>query len=126
MPVILHLTEEVLDFKEFVKAYLGVRIVALEGHTNRQQFRFCKDSNGCPLMQFKYFCTNSDWLAEACGGIRLWNENADGRPLVPRGDPLALASQRGKSFDEVCKGIDGFANLGGQWLMRTCLKSFGG
>ena len=46
MPVILHLIEEVLDFKGFVKGYLGVRKGALEGHTNGQQFRFYKGSHG--------------------------------------------------------------------------------
>ena len=32
---------------------------------------------------------------------------------MPRGDPLALVPQREKSFDEVCKGIDGFVNIWG-------------
>ena len=113
MPVIPHLIKEVLDFKGFVKGHFGVRQGALEGHTNGQQFKFYKDSNGLPLMQFKYLCIDSDWLPEAGGGIRLWNENTDGRPLVPRSDPLALARQRGKSFDEVCKGIDEYVNLWG-------------
>ena len=46
------------------------------------------------------------------GGIRLWKETSDGRPRVPRGSLVPLALQIMRSFDEVCKGLDGIAFWG--------------
>ena len=45
-PVILHLIEEVPDFKKFVEGYLCTGHDALAGHTNAQQFKFYQNSNG--------------------------------------------------------------------------------
>ena len=49
-PIILHLIEEVLDFKKFVEGYLCTRRDALARHTNAQQFKFYQNGNGWPLM----------------------------------------------------------------------------
>ena len=62
-------------------------------------------------MQYKLWCTNSDWLPKNNGGIQLWQETADGRPKVPSGSPVRLGSQRMKNFDEITKGLSGFVNL---------------
>ena len=45
-PVILHLIEEVPDFKKFVEGYLCIGCDALAGHTNAQQFKFYQNGNG--------------------------------------------------------------------------------
>jgi hypothetical protein len=70
--VIPHLIEEVPNFKAFVDGFLYTGNDALEGHTNAQQFKFYKDGNGWPMMQYKLFCTDSEWLPRENGGIRLW------------------------------------------------------
>ena len=61
-PVIPHPIEEVPDFKKFVEGYLCTRRDALARHTNAQQFKFYRNGNGWPLMQYKLLCTNSKWL----------------------------------------------------------------
>ena len=90
-PVIPHLIEEVLDFKEFVHRYLGTGGDFLEGHSTSQQFKFYVDSNGWPLMEHKNLCMDIKWQPEDGKGICLWFETADGRPKVPRGSPRPLA-----------------------------------
>jgi hypothetical protein len=88
--VIPHLIEEVPNFKAFVDDYLCSGNDALQGHTNAQQFKFYKDANGWPLMQYNLWCTNSEWLPKENGGIWLWQETADGRPKVRSGSPVPL------------------------------------
>jgi hypothetical protein len=68
--VILHLIEEVPNFKSFVDGYLSGNDT-LQGHTNAQQFKFYKDAYGWPLMQYKLWCTDSEWLPKENGGIWL-------------------------------------------------------
>jgi hypothetical protein len=89
-PIIPHLIEEVPNFKAFVDGYLCSGNAALQGHTNAQQFKFYKDDNGWPMMQYKLLCTNSDWLPKEKGGIRLWQETVDGRPKLPSGSPIPV------------------------------------
>ena len=110
-PVIPHLIEEVPDFKKFVEGYLCTGHDALAGHTNAQQFKFYRNGNGWPLMQYKLLCTDNQWLPKEGGGIRLWKESEDGSPKVPHGDPKALKAQKMRGHDEVCKGLGGFLNL---------------
>ena len=109
--VIPHLIEEVPDFKKFVEGYVCTGRDALAGHTNAQQFKFYRNGNGWPLMQYKLLCTNNQWLPKEGGGIRLWKEIEDGSPKVPRGDPKALKPQKMRGHDEVYKGLGGFLNL---------------
>ena len=70
-PVIPHLIEEVPDFKKFVEGYLCTGHDALARHTNAQQFKFYRNGNGWPLMQYKLLCTDNEWLPKEGGGIRL-------------------------------------------------------
>ena len=70
-PIIPHLIEEVPDFKKFVEGYLCTGRDALAGHTNAQQFKFYRNGNGWPLMQYKLLCTDNQWLPKEGGGIRL-------------------------------------------------------
>ena len=106
-PVIPHLIEEVPNFKAFVQGYLHTGDDSLQGHSQAQQFKFYKNANGWPLMQYKILCTDSDWLPKEGGGICLWKETFDGRPRVPRGSPAPLAPHLMHCFDEVCKELDG-------------------
>jgi hypothetical protein len=112
-PVIPHFIEEVPDFKGFVEGYLHTGDDSLQGHSQAQQFKFYKDSNGWPLMQYKILCTDIDWLPKEGGGIRLWKETSDGCPKVPRGSPSPLGPQLMRSFEEVCKGVDSYIALWG-------------
>ena len=89
-PIIPHLIEEVPDFKKFVEGYLCTGRDALARHTNAQQFKFYRNGNGWPLMQYKLLCTNKEWLPKEGGGIRLWKETEEGSPKVPCGDPVAV------------------------------------
>ena len=59
-PVIPHLIKEVPNFKSFVDGFFCTSIDALERHTNAQQFKFYKDENGWPMMQYKLFCMDSE------------------------------------------------------------------
>ena len=110
-PVIPHFIEEVPDFKSFVDGYMGSSGNFLEGHSGSQQFKFCMDSDGWPIMEYKNLCTDSEWLPEHGKGIRLWNETEDGRPKVPNGTPLPLKPHEMKNFGEIKKGINGFIGL---------------
>ena len=109
--VIPHLIEEVPDFKKFVEGYLCTGRDALAGHTNAQQFKFYRNGNGWPLMQYKLLCTDNEWLPKEGGGIWFWKETEDGSPKVPSGDPMPLRPQKMRGHDEVCKGVGGFLNL---------------
>ena len=107
-PVIPHFIEELPDFKRFVEGYLGKGGDHLEGHSTGQQFKFHMHSDGWPIMEFKYFCTDLKWSPHHGNGIRLWSETEDGRPNVPKGSPPPLPPHKMKSHDEVCKGLSSF------------------
>ena len=110
-PVIPHFIDEVPDFKKFVEGYLCTGRDALASHTNAQQFKFYKDTNGWPLMQYKLLCIDNEWLPKESGGIWLWKETEDGLPKVLVGDLKALKPQKMHGHDEVCKELSGFLNL---------------
>jgi hypothetical protein len=96
---------------EDIDGYLCSGDDTLQGHTNAQQFKFYKDDNGWPLMQYKLWCIDSDWLPKENGDIRLWQGHVDGRPKVPSGSPVPLGPHRMRNFDEITKGLSGFVNL---------------
>ena len=110
-PVIPHLIKEVPNFKAFVDGYLCSGKDALLGHTNAQQFKFYKDDNGWPLMQYKLWLASSDWLPKENGDIWLWQEIVDGRPKLPSSSLVSLGPHKMKNFDEITKGLCGFVNL---------------
>jgi hypothetical protein len=87
--VIPHLIEEVPNFKAFVDDFYSGNHI-LQGHTNAQQFKFYK----MVMMQYKLWCTDSEWLLKENGGIRLWQETADGCPKVPSGSISASSSEK--------------------------------
>jgi hypothetical protein len=111
IPVVPHLIQEVPDFKGFIDPCICKKGEALEGHTTAQAFKFYRNPNGWPLMQYKRYCTDAEWLPKEGGGIRLWREDNEGKPILPTGEPNALAPQQMRNHSEITKGIGGFINL---------------
>lgn len=72
-------------------------------------------------MQYIRLCIDFNLLPTEGRGIHLWIKTTDRRMIIFTCDPLLLATYRGRGFNEVCKGIDGFINLSVQWQMKTCL-----
>ena len=62
VPTIHHLIEEVPDFKKFIEDGIADGENALFGHTKAHQFKFYVDASGCPVMKYKLFCTDDEWL----------------------------------------------------------------
>jgi hypothetical protein len=94
IPVIPHLIKEVRDFKGFIDICICQKRDAIEGHTTAQQFKFFKNPNSWPLMQYKHHCTDLEWLPKQDGGIRLWKEDNEGKPILSNGEPNALLLQQ--------------------------------
>ena len=109
--VIPHLIEEVPNFKKFVEGYLCIGHDTLTRHTNTQHFKFYRNANSWPLMQYKLLCTNNKWLPKEGGRIRLLKQTEDGLPKVLLGDLKALKPQKMCGHDEVCKGLGVILNL---------------
>jgi hypothetical protein len=108
IPTIPHLIKEVPDFKGFIVGYIVEGDEALEGHTKAQQFKFFVDSQSCLMMKYIIFCNDNDWLPKEGGGIKLWREDKEGRPLWPRGEPATLSAQSMKNLDGIVRGISRF------------------
>ena len=70
VPTVPHLIEEVPDFKAFIEGSL--LDASLTGHTKAQLFKFYLNSTGVPIMKYKHYCTDSDWLPSEGEGIKLW------------------------------------------------------
>ena len=60
LPTILHLIEEVLDFKGFIAKFITKNDEALDGHTKAQKFMFFVDSNGCSMMKYRIHYSDND------------------------------------------------------------------
>jgi hypothetical protein len=81
---------------------------ALEGHMKAQQFKSYVDSSGCPMMKYRILCTDTNWLPKEGGGIKLWQEDEEGRALWPCGKPTPVSVQPLRNLEEILKGITGF------------------
>jgi hypothetical protein len=108
IPTILHLIEEVPNFKGFIAGCIAEGDGALEGHTKVQQFKFYVNSNGYPIMKYRILCTDTNWLPKEDGGIELWQEDKEERVLWPHGKPVPLSAQPMKNLEEILRGISGF------------------
>jgi len=89
VPTICHLIEEVPNFKAFIEDSLLDGDKALVGDTKVQQFKFYLNSVGVPIMKYKRYCMDSDWLSEK-GRIKLWKEDSEGQNLWPVGSLCML------------------------------------
>ena len=104
IPTIPHHIEEVLDFKKFIEGGIVVGENALLGHTKAQQFKFYVDVSGCPMMKYKLFCTDDDWLPRD-GGIKLWKDDLQGRAMWPHGFPIVVQPSSMRNIDEIKRGL---------------------
>jgi hypothetical protein len=111
IPVVLHLVEEVRNFKGFIDSFICKKGEALEGHTAAQVFKFYGNPNGWPLMQYKHYCTNAEWLPKEGGRIRLWRQDNEGKPILSTRELSALAPHQMRNHSNIAKGIGGFINL---------------
>ena len=71
VPTVLHLIEEVPDFKAFIEGSHLDRDESLVGHTKAQQFKFYLNSTSVPIMKYKHYIMDSDWLPKEGEGIKL-------------------------------------------------------
>ena len=79
------------------------------GHTKVHQFKFYVDSSGTPVLKYKIYCHDKEWLPKGEGnGIKLWKEDSEGRSLWPRGVPDAVKPETMRHLPEVVKGLSGF------------------
>jgi hypothetical protein len=60
------------------------------------------------MMKYRILCIDPDWLPKEGGGIKLWQEDEEGRALWPRGEPAPLSPQPMKNLEEILRGISGF------------------
>jgi hypothetical protein len=60
------------------------------------------------MMKYRILCSDSDWLPNEGGGIKLWREDDEGRAVLPCGGPPALRAQSMRYLDEIVKGISIF------------------
>ena len=108
IPTIPHLIEEVPDFKSFIDGAILDKDEALVGHTKPQQIKLYMDAARCPRMKYKSFCIDVEWLGEEGAGIKIWKEDAEGRSLWPRGEPLPVPECRMRGVEDIEKGIAGY------------------
>ena len=109
VPTIPHLIKEVPDFKKFIEGSMLDGANALMGHTKAHQFKFFVDSSGCPVVKYKIYCHDQDWLPKGEGnGIKIWKEDVEGRSLWPRGEPDTVKPYEMRHLTEVVKGLSGF------------------
>ena len=108
IPTIPHLIEEVQNFKSFIDGEILDKDEALVGHTKPQQVKFYVNATGCPIMKYKLFCTDIEWLGEEGAGIKIWKEDAEGHSLWPRGEPLHVPQRRMRGVEDIEKGIAGY------------------
>jgi hypothetical protein len=111
LPVILHLIEEVPNFKGFIYSCICKKGDTVEGHTASQLFKFYKNHNNWPLMQYKHYYTYVEWLPKEGGGIWLWKEDNDGKPILPIGELNSLPPQQIQNHPEIVKNIGGFISF---------------
>ena len=79
------------------------------GHTKVHQFKFYVDSTGTPVLKYKIYCHDEEWLPKGEGnGIKLWKEDSKGRSLWPRGVSDAVKPETMRHLAKVVKGLSRF------------------
>ena len=109
VPTIPHLIQEVPDFKKFIANWILDGEEYVKGHTKVHQFKFYVDSTGTPVLKYKIYCHDEEWLPKSEGnGIKLWKEDPERRSLWPCGVPDAVKPETMRHLSEVVKGLLGF------------------
>ena len=125
VPTVPHLIEEVPDFKTFIEGSLLDGDASLTGHTKAQIFKLYLNSTGVPIMKYKHYCTDSDWLPLEGEGIKLWREDAEGHSLWPHGEPMPvvhLPMRVWMTFTRVCPDL---STIGRPCAMKMGVESTG-
>ena len=60
------------------------------------------------MLKYMIFYNDNDWLLKQGGGIKLWREDKERRPLWPRWEPATLSAQSMKNLDGIVRGISRF------------------
>jgi hypothetical protein len=105
--------ENYLTIPLLMKTFMDVESItegdeALRGHSRAQQFNFFVNFSGCFMMKYRIHCSDSDQLPKEGGGMKLWREDKEGRPIWPCGEPATVSVQLMKNLDEILKGISRF------------------
>ena len=79
--------QEVGDFKSFVKDYQCSVSGRLIGLAKMHLFRFYKDNDGIPVMNFKRSVVDSQWLPSNKPSLPLWNRDLNEKTMLPPGYP---------------------------------------
>ena len=109
VPTISHLIQDVSDFKKFIANWILDGEESLMGHTKVHQFKFYVDSTRTPVLKYKIYCHDGEWLPKGEGnGIKLWKEDSEGRSLWPRGVLDVVKPETMRHLPEVVKGLSGF------------------
>ena len=109
VPTIPHLIQEVPDLKKFIADWILDGKESLMGHTKVHQFKFYVDSIGTPVLKYKIYYHDEEWLSKGEGnGIKLWKEDSEGRSLWLCGVPDAVKPETMCHLPEVMKGLSGF------------------
>ena len=109
VPTISHLIQEVLDFKKFIADWILDGEESMMGHTKVHQFKFYVDSTGTPVLKYKIYCHDEEWLPKGEGNsIKLWKEDLKGRSLWPHGVSDAVKPKTMRHLPEVVKGLSRF------------------
>ena len=83
----------------------------LMGHTKAHHYKFYVDSTGSPIMKYKIFCHNDDWLLKGDGcGVKLWKHDSEPRSLWPRGVPDDMAPCEMRHLYDVVKWLSDFVD----------------
>ena len=126
MPMILHMIEEISNFKAFIKLYMlkgGDRLV---DQTKTQQFLFYMKNDGVPGMHFKLLCITLNWAPEE--GILLWRQDKEGIYLLTDGKPTHCKWGMGRTsskayMDLVVQGRHHKTCQGRPWTVDCILGS---
>ena len=79
--------QEIVDFKSFIQGYICDGVDRLVGLGEMHLFKFYIDEEWWPVMRFKELEVHAHWLPRDKPTIRLWKEDADGKPMIPCGLP---------------------------------------
>ena len=109
IPTILHLIEEVPNFKKFIENGIANKENTLFVHTKVQQFKFYVDVMGCLVMKYKLLYTDDGWLPRD-GGIKLWKKDSQGQALWPHGYPKAVQPSSMRNLEDIKRDLQGSIN----------------